>query len=339
MTNGIIRVGVAGYGLAGSVFHAPLIRACERMELSAVLSSREAPRRVSSLDELIERSDLIVVASPNTTHFPIAKQALETGRHVVVDKPFTATVAEADELIEIAARQKRVLSVFHNRRWDSDYLTVRDLWPALGEVLLFEANWDRFRPAIKQGWREVPQDGAGLVNDLGPHLIDQTLQLFGSPDAVEADILAQREAAAVDDYFDVTLHYSRARVCLRSSSLVAAGRPRFAVHGTRGSYVKLGFDPQESQLKAGLDPGHSAYGIDPQPGTFVHPGGASETVTSKRGNYLAFYEGIADAILDGAPVPVTAEDARDGIALIDLARDAARQRRRLPVPAASSPAS
>ena len=174
---------------------------------------------------------------------------------MVVDKPFTATVAEADELIEIAARQKRVLAASSTTAAGipiiSPCVTCGRPWAS---VLLFEANWDRFRPAIKQGWREVPQDGAGLVNDLGPHLIDQTLQLFGSPDAVEADILAQREAAAVDDYFDVTLHYSRARVCLRSSSLVAAGRPRFAVHGTRGSYVKLGFDPQESQLKAGLDP-------------------------------------------------------------------------------------
>lgn len=339
MNDRIIRVGIVGYGLAGSVFHAPLIRACARMELSAVLTSREAPHRVSGLDELIERSDLIVVACPNTTHFPITKQALEAGRHVVVDKPFTVSLAEADALIELAARQKRALSIFHNRRWDSDYLTVRDLWPRLGEVLLFEANWDRFRPAIKPGWREVPQDGGGLFNDLGPHLIDQALQLFGRPDAVSADILAQRQAAAVDDYFDVMLNYGRSRACLRSSSMIAAPRPRFAVHGTAGSYVKFGLDPQEAQLKAGLDPRDPAYGLDRQPGTFTHPDGSTESVQPQRGNYLAFYEGIADAILDGAPVPVAAEDARDGIALIDLARDAARQGRRLPNPAASSLAS
>lgn len=338
MNDEIIRVGIAGYGLAGSVFHAPLIHACERMELSAVLTSRNAPHHVGSLEELIELSDLVVVASPNSTHFPIAKQALEGGRHVVVDKPFTVTAAEADALIELAAQQGRVLSVFQNRRWDSDYLTVRDLWPRLGEVLLFEASWDRFRPAIKPGWREVPQDGAGLFNDLGPHLIDQALKLFGPPDAVEADILTQREAAAVDDYFDVTLHYDRARVSLRSSSVVAAPRPRFAVYGTQGSFVKFGLDRQEAQLKAGLDPRDSSYGVDPQAGTFTHPDGLTETVPSIRGNYLAFYEAIADAILDGAPVPVAAEDARDGIALIGLARDAARQGRRMPNPAASSPA-
>jgi scyllo-inositol 2-dehydrogenase (NADP+) len=338
MNDGIIRVGIVGYGLAGSVFHAPLIRACERMDLSAVLTSREAPNRVSSLDELIERSDLVVVASPNTTHFPIARQALEAGRHVVVDKPLTVTVAEADALIELAARQKRVLSVFHNRRWDSDYLTVRDLWPRLGDVLLFEANWDRFRPAIKQGWREVPEDGAGLFNDLGPHLIDQVLQLFGQPNAVQADIFAQREAAAVDDYFDVTLHYGRARVRLRSSSIVAAPRPRFALHGTGGSFVKFGLDPQEAHLKGGMDARDPSFGVDPQPGTLTLPDGATEAIATKPGQYVAFYQAIADAILDGAPVPVTAGEAREGLALIDLARAAARQGRRLPVPAASPPA-
>ena len=339
MNDSIIRVGIAGYGLAGSVFHAPLIHACERLQLSAVLTSRDAPHRVGSLEALIERSDLVIIASPNTTHFPIAKQALEAGRHVVVDKPFTVTVAEADALIDLAAQQERVLSVFQNRRWDSDYLTVREMRPRLGEVLLFEGNWDRFRPTIKQGWREVPQDGAGLFNDLGPHLIDQALKLFGRPDAVKADILAQREGAAVDDYFDVTLHYGRTRVALRSSSVVAAPRPRFAVHGTEGSFVKFGLDAQEAQLKAGLDPRDSGYGVDPQAGTFRHPDGSTEPVPPKRGNYLAFYEGVAAAILDGAPVPVAAENARDGIALIALARDAARQGRRLQLPAASSPAS
>jgi scyllo-inositol 2-dehydrogenase (NADP+) len=338
MNNGIIRVGIVGYGLAGSVFHAPLIRACERMDLSAVLTSREAPNRVSSLDELIERSDLVVVASPNTTHFPIARQALEARRHVVVDKPFAVTVADADALIELSVRQKRVLSPFHNRRWDSDYLTVRDLWPRFGEALLFEANWDRFRPAIKPGWREVPKDGAGLFNDLGPHLIDQALQLFGRPDTVEADIVAQREGAAVDDYFDVTLQYGRARVRLRSSSIVAAPRPRFAIHGTGGSFVKFGLDPQEAQLKGGMDARDPSFGVDPQPGTLTLPDGSTETIAATRGEYVAFYEAIADAILDGAPVPVTAEEAREGLTLIDLARAAAQHGRRLPVPAANQPA-
>src|SRR6185369_11030484 len=155
----------------------------------------------------------------------------ETGRHVVVDKPFTVDVAEADELIRIARERQVVLTVFHNRRWDADFLTVRDVLPKLGEILLFEANWDRFRPAVKQGWREKPEPGSGVLNDLGPHMIDQALLLFGIPDAVSADIMAQRPQALVDDYFDLLLHYRDSRVSLKCSSLVSDQRPRFAVHG------------------------------------------------------------------------------------------------------------
>jgi len=336
MKNEIISVGLVGYGLAGSVFHAPLIRACSRMELAAILTSREAPDRVQSLEALIERSDLVVIASPNTSHFAIAKQALEAGRHVVVDKPFTVTIGQADELIVLATRQQRVLSVFHNRRWDSDFLTLSKLLPHLGDVFLVEAHWDRFRPAIKAGWREAPEPGGGLLSDLGPHLVDQALELFGMPEAIDADIAAQRDGAAVDDYFDLKLHYGRARVCLRSSTLVAASRPRFAVHGTGGSFVKYGLDPQESQLKAGLDPRDPIFGTDPTAGTWTHPDARREPVPNTRGDYLAYYRAIADAILKGAPAPVAPGDARKGLVLIDLARAAAQQGRRLPVKDASS---
>ena len=338
MSSAPIRVGLVGYGLAGSAFHAPLIRACGRLELSAVLTSRDVPRRVGLLDDLMERSDLVVIASPNQTHFPIARQALETGRHVVVDKPFTVDVAEADELIRIARERQVVLTVFHNRRWDADFLTVRDVLPKLGEILLFEANWDRFRPAVKQGWREKPEPGSGVLNDLGPHLIDQALQLFGTPDAIDADIVAQREGALVDDYFDLGLHYGARRVCLRSSTLVAAPRPRFAVHGTSGSFIKHGLDPQESQLKSGMNPCDHDFGVDSNHGSLIFPDGHAESVPTKRGNYLAFYEAVADAIGDGAPPPVSPEGARDGLALIALARSAAQQGRRLEIRDASSPA-
>jgi len=338
MSNDVIRVGLVGYGLAGSVFHAPLIRACERMKLVGVQTSRNVPDAVRSLDELIERCDLVVVASPNTTHFPIAKQALESGRHVVIDKPIAVSVEEADDLIRIACEKQRVLSVFHNRRWDSDFLTVRAVLSRLGETMLFEASWDRFRPQIKQGWREVAEPGGGLFNDLGPHMIDQALQLFGMPDAVAADIFPQRGQAVVDDYFDVTFHYGRRRVCLRSSTLITAPSPRFAIHGTGGSFVKFGLDPQEPQLKDGANPGDPQFGLDGSDGTLTHPDGSKEAIPTARGNYRAYYDGVAAAILDGAPVPVTAEDARDGLALIHLARRASDEGRRLPVPAASSTA-
>ena len=215
-----IRVGLVGYGLAGKVFHAPLIRACERMELAAVMTSRDVPGAAGSLEELLERSDLVVVASPNESHFPIAKAALEAGKHVVVDKPLALNEVEADELIEVGRKAGRLLTVFHNRRWDSDFLTVRKLMSELGEIALFEAHWDRFRPAIKQGWREEPREGSGLLSDLAPHMIDQALLLFGTPDAVQADIAAQRDGAQVDDYFDLTLFYDRMRVRLCASTLI-----------------------------------------------------------------------------------------------------------------------
>ena len=333
----MIRVGLVGYGLAGAAFHAPLIRVCERMELAAVMTSRDVPARVGSVDELIKQSDLVVIASPNQSHFPVAKAALEAGRHVVIDKPFTVTLAEADELVALAERRGRVLTVFHNRRWDSDFLTVKQLLPRLGDLMLFEAHWDRFRPQIKQGWRERPEPGGGVFNDLGPHMIDQTLQLFGMPEAVSADIGIQRPDAAVDDYFDVTLHYGVMRACLRCSSLVAAPRPRFAIHGTNGSYIKSGLDPQEAQLKSRLDPRDQSFGLDPIEGLFVSPEGQPQPMPTQRGNYGAFYEGVADAILDGAPPPVPPQDARDGLALISLARRSVAEGRRLPVPASSHP--
>ena len=332
----MIRVGLAGHGLAGSVFHAPLIRACERMELSAVLTSRDVPQRIGTLDELLERSDLVVVATPNTTHFDIAAAALAAGKHVIVDKPFTVTLDEADELIALAKERERLLTVFHNRRWDSDFLTVRKLLPQLGDVLLFEAHWDRFRPAIKQGWREKPEPGSGLLSDLGPHLIDQALVLFGMPDSISADILAQREDAKVDDYFDLTLHYGARRARLSSSSLVASPRARFAAYGTKGAFVKYGLDPQEAQLKAGIDPRSDGFALDDSDGTLTFGDGRTGKMPSERGDYLAFYEAVAAAILDGTPPPVAPQDARDGLLLIDLARRAAAEGRTLPVPAASS---
>jgi scyllo-inositol 2-dehydrogenase (NADP+) len=334
----VIRVGLVGYGLAGASFHEPLIRACERMELAAVLTSRDHPLRVATLGELLDRSDLIVVASPNQTHFPIADESLAAGKHVVVDKPFTITVEQADALIARAAEQQGVLTVFQNRRLDGDFLTVRKLLPCIGEMSLFEANWDRFRPAIKQGWREIAEPGGGVLADLGSHLIDHALQLFGLPDAVEADVLAQRLDARVDDYFELTLHYGRMRACLRCSTLIAEPRPRFAVHGSGGSFVKFGIDVQEAQLRSGTDPRNPSFGVDQRDGSFTLPDGTRNPVPTERGRYRDYYDAVASAILDGGPVPVDPRDSRDGLLLIDLARHAAALGQRLPVPGASSTA-
>ena len=314
-----IRVGLIGRGMAGTVFHAPLIRAVARMELVAVAGSADAPAVIADPDV-----DLIVVATPNRSHFPLARAALSAGKDVVVDKPFTVTLGEADALIALAAEKARLLTVFHNRRWDGDFMTVRELIEAgrLGEVMLFEAHWDRFRPAIKQGWREEPGDGAGLLSDLGPHMIDQALLLFGAPDAIYADIEVQRPEAKVDDYFALMLHYGARRVHLSASTLAAAPRPRFAVHGTGASFIKYGLDRQEQGLSED-DPANY--------GTLTLQDGTASRIATAPGGYGSFYEAVAEAVLGEGRPPVDPADARAGLRLIELARRSAREGRAISV--------
>jgi scyllo-inositol 2-dehydrogenase (NADP+) len=344
----MIQVGLIGFGLAGAHFHAPLIAAEPRMRLAAVASSRSEAvsakfpdaRAVPGADALLaEPLDLVVIATPNVTHAPLARAALEAGRHVVVDKPFVADPADGPPLIALAAERGRVLSVFHNRGWDGDFLTVLRLLREgrLGEVRLAEFCWDRFRPAIKSGWREQPGDASGLLADLGPHMVDQALQLFGRPDAVTADIAVQRDAAQVDDWFDLRLHYGRTRVRLSASTLAAAPRPRWALHGTAGSFVKHAIDPQEAVLRAGGAPTDRGYGEETPDawGTLTTAAG-SERVPTACGDWRRFYAGMADAILDGTPAPVAPRDALATLDLIALTRRSAAEGRTLPCPGTGS---
>jgi scyllo-inositol 2-dehydrogenase (NADP+) len=319
-----IRTALIGRGLGGSAFHAPLIRACEGLELVRWVGAEGALEAATAGDV-----ELIVVSTPNAFHFGLARAALEAGKHVVVDKPFTVSLAEADGLIALAAARGRMLSVFHNRRWDGDFLTVRRVLPRLGAVRLFEAHWDRFRPALRDGWKEDPALGAGLLLDLGPHLIDQALCLFGAPDALRADVLAQRDGSRIDDYFALTLHYGPMRAVLGASTLVAEPRPRFAVHGAGGSFVKFGLDGQEAALKAGADPREPVP--DPRPGVLTRADGAREEIATEPGRYLAFYEGVAAAIRGEGPPPVDPADAREGLRLIALARQSAAEGRTVAV--------
>jgi scyllo-inositol 2-dehydrogenase (NADP+) len=275
-----LNIGLIGYGFAGATFHAPLIGAVPGLALSHIASSRPEvaqrahPRARIHADPqaLIDTPevDVVVIASPNDTHHPLARRALLAGRHVVVDKPFTLTVAEAEDLRTLAASQGRLLSVFHNRRWDNDFLTVRQQVEsgALGEINTFVSTLDRFRPEVRMRWREdgtVP--GAGTLFDLGPHLIDQALLLFGQPLSVMADVGLQRVGASAPDYFHLVLRYAGSlRVILHAGSVVRQPGPRFAVHGRYGSFVKHGFDPQEDALRAGRaptgEPGGAAWGLD-----------------------------------------------------------------------------
>ncbi|MHA6720316.1 oxidoreductase [Sphingomonas sp. RS6] len=339
----MIRTGLIGFGLGGTAFHAPLIEAVPGLELSAVATSRvDAVKaaypsaRVADADALIadQSIDVIVLSTPNATHYPLARAALMAGKHVVVDKPFAQTPDEAAELIALAKQRERVICPFHNRRWDSDFLTVQRVVQddTLGEVMLFEAHWDRFRPERSQAWKESVDAGGGQLPDLGSHMIDQALVLFGPPDAIAADLAVQREGTEIEDYFALTLHYGRRRVVLASSRLVAAPRPRFSIHGMNGSFVKFGLDPQEAAMRAGGsvdDPGHGIEAPEWH-GRFTRADGHSTTIASARGDYRRFYAQFAAAIRgDGAP-PVDAADALAGLRIIDCARRSARDGRLVP---------
>jgi scyllo-inositol 2-dehydrogenase (NADP+) len=335
-----VAVGLLGYGLAGATFHAPVIRAVDALRITRVMTSRSADvardlpeaAAVETAEQIFgdPAIELVVIATPNATHAELARRALLAGKHVVIDKPMTTTSADADELIALAAQRGRLLSVYHNRRWDNDFLTVQEIIAGgrLGHVYSYEAHFDRFRPAIKPGWREIPQPGSGVLFDLGSHLIDQVLALFGMPETVTADVFAQRPEALVDDYFHIVLGYGERRAIVHCSTLVRELGPHFAVHGDAGSFVKYGMDPQEAALKAGRPAGTPGWGRDDPAlyGTFVNAAGERETIATLPGSYTAFYAGIAAAIRDGAPVPVSARSARDTVAIIELARQSAVER-------------
>lgn len=340
----MIRTGLIGYGLGGMAFHAPLIDAVPELELAAIATSRAAEVHarypgvaVMSPEALIADPAirLVVISTPNDSHFPLAKAALAAGKHVVVDKPLTNSVAEAAELDALAQERGLVLAAFHNRRWDSDFLTARKLIEGgrLGKVMLAELRWDRFRPEVLDRWRDRAGPSGGMLADLGPHLIDQALVLFGMPDALSGDLALQREGAQVDDYFELTLDYGEARVILASSRLTAEWRPRFALHGTKASFVKSGLDPQEPMMRGGGSPNDAAFGVEDPAihGTLTLGDGSRETIVSERGDYRRFYTGMAAAIAGTAPPPVTAADAIAGLRLMELARRSAAEGRRLAV--------
>ncbi|NTX12463.1 oxidoreductase [Myxococcus sp. CA056] len=327
-----LRVALLGYGFAGKSFHAPLLRTVEGLSLRTVASSRPDDVHADLPDVTVIPAardaathpdvDLVVVATPNETHVPLTEAALRAGKHVVVDKPFTITLAEARALSALAHERGRVLSVFHNRRWDSDFLALKALLTdgTLGRVTHVESRFDRFRPEVRQRWREQPVPGAGIWFDLGPHLVDQVLQLFGLPDTVVGMLAAHRDGAAVDDWCQVTLVYPQRHVVLQASMLIAGGLPRFAVHGTRGSWLKYGMDTQADRLIAGELPGASDWGEDATPGRVI-VGGSSEarTTSTPRGDYRQFYAGIRDAVRGTRRNPVTPLDAVAVAAVLDAA--------------------
>ncbi len=340
-----VRIALIGYGFVGKTFHAPLIKSVPGLEI-AVVSSRNPEKVHADLPDArvvadpneaatTPQADLVVIASPNETHVSLATAALYAGKDVVVDKPFTVTLAEARKLAELAVKKERLLSVFQNRRWDSEFLGARAVIEEgrLGEVLHFESHIDRFRPEVRDRWREMPGPGAGLWYDLGPHLVDQALQLFGLPKSIGANLTRQRPQAQTDDWFHVLLNYERLRVILHGSLLVAGGTPRMAIHGTRGSWLKYGTDVQEDQLVSGVLPGQHGWGQDPRPGLF-YDGRDSQPLELPlpAGDQRQYYFGIRDAMRRQGTNPVSPAQAVAVMAVLETAIESSHTGQALPLP-------
>ena len=336
-----IRVGLIGYGYASKIFHAPLISGTPGMSLGAVSSSDAAKVHadwptvpvVSEPKHLFNdpNIDVIVIPTPNDTHFPLAKAALEAGKHVVVDKPFTVTLSQARELDALARSLGRLLSVFHNRRWDSDFLTVKALLSegTLGEIGYFESHFDRFRPQVRNRWREQAGPGSGIWYDLAPHLLDQAVNLFGLPVSMTVDLAQLRPGAQTTDYFHAVLSYPQRRVVLHGTMLAAAESARYILHGTRGSYVKFGLDPQEDRLKNGERLPQEDWGYDMRDGVLTRAEGeelVQETLLTIPGNYPAYYAAIRDALNGTGENPVPASQAIQIMELIELGIESAKHR-------------
>lgn len=344
-----IRTGLAAFGMSGQVFHAPFISTDPHFELTAVversknLSRARYPqaRIVRSFDELLgmDELDLVIVNTPDSTHYEYARRAIEAGKHVVVEKPFTTTVEEAEELVALAAANHLALSVYQNRRWDCDFLTVKELLAkgVLGRLVEFESTFPRYRNFIKPDtWKETGESGGGLTYNLGAHVIDQAVQLFGMPEALFADIATLRTGGKVDDYF--IIHLLRpakspdVKVTLKASYLMCGNEPRFVLHGTEGSFVKYGLDPQEAALNQGALPTTPHWGEeDKAQWGVLHTETDGKTVRepypSLPGNYAAFYDNIYRHIRLGEPLLTDAREVVGVIRLIEAAWESSRTRR------------
>jgi scyllo-inositol 2-dehydrogenase (NADP+) len=343
----MVRVGLIGFGMAGQSFHAPVIRGVPRMELACIVERRGTRaqqkypdvRVARTLDELLTDKEiqLCVIATPNDSHFDLARTCLLAGRDVVVDKPLAPTLAESEELVRIAAERGRLITVYQDRRWDGDFQTVKKILESgkLGTVVEYECRYDRFRLEPKaNAWRErAGQPAAGVLFDLGPHVLDQALVLFGEPRAITASVFCQRETSQVDDSFDVCLEYPGLRATGRARIIAYAPGPHFLIHGTKGSFVKYGMDPQEARLRGencpqGLDWG-ADWGVEPEElwGTLSLVGEPSVKIKTERGDYRGFYTNVRDAIEKKAPLEVTPQQALRTMRAVILAHKSSRERR------------
>lgn len=341
-----INVALAAYGMSGRVFHAPLITSHDGFKLRKVLErsgTRYSAEKYSFVEVVKEFNhilddksiELVVINTPEHTHYDLARQALLTEKHVIIEKAFTTTSAEAQALIELAGQKGRMLSVFQNSRWHSDFLTIRKIIEHnfLGRLIEFEAHYDRYRNFIQPGtWKEEAKPGTGVLYNLGSHMIDQVLVLFGWPQSLFADVRIQRPGGKVDDNFELIFYYADGfKVTLKSSYLVREAGPRYIIHGTAGSFVKYGADPQEALLKAGKSPLEENWGLEPEEqwGKLNTQFGGLHfegKIESSRGSYLGFYENIYNVIRNNDELTVKPEQALNTIAIIEAAMKSSKEK-------------
>lgn len=333
MENKIIKTGLIGFGTGGEFFHAPFIHALPEFELTAIVERTKEKskdrypnaRIVRTPEELlaIEALELIVITTPNDTHFDLAKKSLEAGKHVVVDKPFTVTSEEAEELISLSRKHKKIITVYHNRRFHSDFKTLQSLLAkgVLGEIKEYQACFDRYRPELRPtAWKEAERPGAGILYDLGAHLIDQALVLFGQPLALSAELKTERPGAKATDFFEVILHYQNHIALLKAGMLVSTPGPVFKVTGSKATYVKNGSDPQEAMLKEGRMPQGTIWAVEPKENWGeVISGQSSYKAEPVYSDYRDFYRNVYHAVREGEPLAVSPEQAALVIRCIELA--------------------
>jgi len=343
-----VNIGIIGFGMSGKVFHAPFLHLLPQFYISKISTSNIDSKEyinttypyisvVDNANSILDDDtiDLVIVATSNDVHYSLAKEALQKGKHVVVEKPFTITTDEADHLINLAKTENKILTVYQNRRWDSDYKTVKKIIDSgmLGNLVEFVSNFDRFRPQQKENaWREKNIPGSGILYDLGAHLIDQTLQLFGMPQELKATVLSLRSHAQIDDYFDITLIYPKLTARLHSSMLVKSPTPRFELYGDKGSFIKYGLDTQEADLKEGKTPSTSDWGKEPESiwgklSTDINGLDAIATIESEKGNYVDFYINVYNTIKGNGEILVKPEQARNVIRIIELAKQSQTEKK------------
>ena len=330
----MLNVALIGFGLSGRYLQAPFFEANPNFKLKTIVSNSQNPKDyfplvevARSLDEVLADSeiDLVSICSPNATHFDYAKQVLLVGKHVLVEKPFTATVEEAEELIALSKTQGKILTIFQNRRFDSDFMTVKKVIDGgfLGEIHSFEIHFNRFKPVLNpKKWKETIGAGSGIIYDLGSHIIDQAIALFGVPKNVWGQTFTQRENSEIDDAFDIKLDYGKLKVTLKSSLLVREDTPRYIIHGTKGSFIKHGIDEQEDHLKMGIKPTDSNFGIE----SIKHSGTLNTeingliikgTVETEIGNWTLLFQNLHDAIVDGKELLIKSEEVLEQIRIIE----------------------